>query len=564
MRRCAILLAMLTAVPLWVVGCTAPGTGFDRVQSDTGERTGYGLAWSRGAEADRRVREYVGERLEEPLTMTSAVQVALLSNRDLQAMYEHLGIRRGELIQAGLPENPVLGFELRIFDAETVLEGTFVQDLISVFTIPLRRSIAGNRLEAAQRRVTKAAVDLIGEVKRAYIDYQAAKQAVEVLRQVVTATEGSYLTSRHLREAGNAKQLDVLQQRALYERSKVRLNTAVEALAMRRERLNAVMGLWGGQLAWQTPGPGPGAGGLPAAPSEAGMSRAAEHRGAASAEQEGSGVAAPPPAPKAMAAEGSAGERGDDAPAEPGEPLAEHYAERLAGGPTNEAIADQTSELLGPVEGGDGPGTEAVSGAISKEDEAAERFAKVERLAVERSLALAGQWELIEAQAGRYEYQQIVAALPFLNLGVAYEHVPDSEVWGFGPGGAVPIPLWDRGQGQESAEGSRLRQRVEHYAQTATVVRAAARSLQARLMTTRSRAAYYRDVVLPLEAALVAEAQLQYNAMTLGPFELLIAKGQQIEAGLEYINALHDYWHAGRTWSNCSTAGCRRRRRCVR
>ena len=99
-------------------------------------------------------------------------------------------------------------------------------------------------------------------------------------------------------------------------------------------------------------------------------------------------------------------------------------------------------------------------------------------------------------------------------------------------------------KGRETAEGSRLRQRVEHYAHTATVVRAAARSLQARLMTTRSRAAYYREVVLPLEVALVAEAQLQYNAMTLSPFELLIAKRQQIESGLEYIHALHEYWHA--------------------
>ncbi len=530
MRRRVIPLAMLVAAPLWIGGCSSPGTGFDHVRSDTGERTGYDLAWSRGVEADRRVQAYVAERLEGPLTMTDAVQVALLSNRDLQATYEHLGIRRGELIQAGLPENPVFGNETRFFDGQTVIEGVIVQDLISVFTIPLRRGIAGHRLEAARRQVTMAAVGLIGDVKRAYIDYLAAKQEVELLRQVVIATEGSYLTIRHLREAGNAKQLDVLQQRALYERSKVRLNKAVEALAMSRERLNAVMGLWGGQLAWETPPR------LPTVLERPGdvADRAAE---AALAEQEGSGVAAPPPAPKAMTADGLPGERGHD------EPLTEFQGERLAGGPTNEQIADGSLELLGPVEGGDGPGSEAVSVAGSEEDTAA-RFAEVERLAVERSLALASQWSLIEAQADRYEYEQIVAALPFLNLGVAYEHVPDSETWGFGPGGAVPIPLWDRGQGQETAEGSRLRQRVEHYAQTATTVRAAARSLQARLITTRSRAAYYRDVVLPLEAALVAEAQLQYNAMTLSPFELLIAKRQQIESGLEYIHTLRDYWHA--------------------
>ena len=48
MRRRVIPLAMFVAAPLWVGGCSAPGTGFDQVRSDTGERTGYGLVWSRG------------------------------------------------------------------------------------------------------------------------------------------------------------------------------------------------------------------------------------------------------------------------------------------------------------------------------------------------------------------------------------------------------------------------------------------------------------------------------------------------------------------------------------
>ena len=527
---------LLALVPLGAaivsVGCISADTGFDQVQRVTGERTGYDLAWTRGAEDDRRVQAYVADRLEGPLSMTDAVQVALLSNRDLQATYEHLGIRRGELIQASLPQNPVFGNETRIFSGETVAEGVIVQDLISVFTIPLRRGIAGNRLEAAQRQVAMAAVHLIGDVKRAYIDYLAARQEVELLEQVVIATRGSYLTSLKLREAGNAKQLDVLQQRTLYEKSKVLLNAAVERMAMSRERLNTVMGLWGDQLAWETPAPGrlPG---MPGASYQA--ARAVTLPG-----EEEEAVAASPAAPKAMAADGLPGQLGEGVP---GEPLAEYHAERLAGGPTNAQIADETLTVLGELEAGTGPETQAVK-ADPTTNPRVQRFAEVERMAVERSLALSSQWQLIEAQADRYQYEQIVAALPFLNLGLAYEHVPDSEVWGFGPGGVIPIPLWDRGQGQETTESARLRQRVEHYAQTATTIRAAARSLQARLMTTRSRAAYYRDVVLPLEAALVAEAQLQYNAMTLGPLELLVAKRQQIESGLAYILALHAYWHA--------------------
>ena len=42
----------------------------------------------------------------------------------------------------------------------------------------------------------------------------------------------------------------------------------------------------------------------------------------------------------------------------------------------------------------------------------------------------------------------------------------------------------------------------------------------------------------------VAETQLQYNAMQVGPVELLFAKQQQIEAGAAYVRSLRDYWSA--------------------
>jgi hypothetical protein len=42
----------------------------------------------------------------------------------------------------------------------------------------------------------------------------------------------------------------------------------------------------------------------------------------------------------------------------------------------------------------------------------------------------------------------------------------------------------------------------------------------------------------------VNEAQLHYNAMQLGPIELLRAREQQIEVATAYVEALRDYWVA--------------------
>jgi hypothetical protein len=60
----------------------------------------------------------------------------------------------------------------------------------------------------------------------------------------------------------------------------------------------------------------------------------------------------------------------------------------------------------------------------------------------------------------------------------------------------------------------------------------------------RDRALYYRDIMLPLHERIVNESQLHYNAMQLGPIQLLRAREQQIETGVAYVEALRDYWLA--------------------
>jgi cobalt-zinc-cadmium efflux system outer membrane protein len=508
-----------------VAGCaTAPAdAGFSDVNAAAEERTGYSLAWTRGVEEDRRVAEVVAGLLGDELTIEEAVQVALLSNRNIQATYEELGIRRGALIQAGLPENPVLGADFRFFDAGLVVEGAFVEDLISVFTIPLRRRMEANHFEAAKLRVTNEVVTLVAEAKRAYIDYQASKQLVELLQQVVQATKASYMAQERLREAGNTRQFDVLQERAFYEESKVALNQAIEALVLARERMNAVMGLWGEQTRWETPAR------LPELPAAVTASLGDQERGEPT----------PPPATRATTAEGEPGQRG------PGETQEEFQAERLAGPPTNEQLTAPTTDVLGEIEAAPGPGAEAEI-LDSGPGPSSERFAEVERLAVQRNLHLAATRDEIEAQAARLKLEMITAAFPFLDAGVTFERNPagNEEEWGLGPAVRSPIPIFDWGQAQYPQEASRLRQRLEHYAQDATSVRALARVLETRLQTSRARATYQREVVMPLHAALVQEAQLQYNAMQLTPFQLLLVKEQQIQAAITYVTALHAYWRA--------------------
>ena len=543
MRTTTLLLATAPVLAALLAGCAgAPrDAGFSEVIDASRQRTGYNVTWTRGADEDARVNDATTDLLSQELTLDAAVKVALLNNRGLQATFENLGVARGELVNAGLIANPVFGYDLWLYDGGLTFEGLLSEDLTSILYQPLRVGYRRGQFEATKRLVTAQVVGLVGDLRRAYFNYQADKQLVAVFEQVVRATEASYLVAARMREAGGMRQLDVLQERALYEQAKLALNAAVERLATSREAMNTLMGLWGDQLSWQTPAR------LPDVPAgEAIVTTEADPTEAVTPREYPS---------KFPPMERKVNPQGVPIDAEPGMKMKgmspppatpEARAEGLAGGPTTRDIDAPPPDVLGgdldlmPATTPAHPAAPATRPGVASEA----RFAGVERAAVARNLDLAASRRLIEAQASRLKLNVALALVPFADAGFDSQKEVGSGKWGVGPGGAVKVPVFDQGQGVYPREASLLRQRVEQYAFLATGVRAAARAAEARLQTTRARAAYYRDVILPLRAAVTAESQLQYNAMQLGQFELLVNKRLQIQAGQEYVLALRDYWRA--------------------
>ncbi len=113
-----------------------------------------------------------------------------------------------------------------------------------------------------------------------------------------------------------------------------------------------------------------------------------------------------------------------------------------------------------------------------------------------------------------------------------------------GPGLDIPIPIFDQGQAARARARSLLRQSEDRYAALAIQVRSEVRRARNRMLSARSRAEYYRSVLLPLQDTIVQQTQLEYNAMLTGVFQLLQAKQAEIEAGRSSIEALRDYWLA--------------------
>src|SRR5689334_8319478 len=105
---CVARLTATALAALFVAGCASfsQDGGFSTVEQLTKDRIGRAPALQRTAEQTDATRAHVVELLKQPLTADSAVEIALLNNRNLQADYAELGIAEADLVRAGRLANP--------------------------------------------------------------------------------------------------------------------------------------------------------------------------------------------------------------------------------------------------------------------------------------------------------------------------------------------------------------------------------------------------------------------------------------------------------------------------
>jgi cobalt-zinc-cadmium efflux system outer membrane protein len=250
--RVRVLLVGL-ALSAFASGCASVprDAGFAEVAALARERGGYELAWRRGgpedAELDRRVRALAAEEL----TLESAVEIALLSNRRLQALYAELGFAQADILAAARLPNPLLHAELRFPEGggRSALDLGIEQSFLSLLWMPLKKRRAADAFEAAKLRVAGGALALSSEVRAAYRRLQGSAQLVELARTSLEAAEASFELARRLHAAGNIRDLDLALERVQREEARVAAADAEFAVIEEREALAALLGLHGEEAA---------------------------------------------------------------------------------------------------------------------------------------------------------------------------------------------------------------------------------------------------------------------------------------------------------------------------
>lgn len=256
MSRCVKATTLMLVAALVSAGCARVPVEreFRTFQSNVHERTGRSIEWMDVSADEQHVIAEVGKMLQGKLSSEEAVHVALLNNQRLQATYGEFGIALADLVQAGLPPNPVAEVIVRFQeDSEfnlRVWEIIVVQDFLDILLIPLHKKLAAAEFEQAKLRVTSEVVGLATDTRIAYYRLQSAQQMLELAHSVLLSYEASLEMALRLYRAGNVPEVMVLTERSGYEQAKLATAAAEMMVAERREGLNKLMGLWGNDTGW--------------------------------------------------------------------------------------------------------------------------------------------------------------------------------------------------------------------------------------------------------------------------------------------------------------------------
>lgn len=167
----------------------------------------------------------------------------------------------------------------------------------------------------------------------------------------------------------------------------------------------------------------------------------------------------------------------------------------------------------------------------------------LESRAIAQRFDLAAARQEIVSLADTVGLARYEGLIPSINVGGHFERETDGNAT-WGPSLEIPIPIFDQGQTRIGRAAAELRQSRQRYWALAVQIRSEVRANTSRMLSTRQLVDHYRATLLPLRSDIVEQSQLQYNAMQIGPFQLLQAKQAELDTGRQYIEALRNYWVA--------------------
>jgi outer membrane protein TolC len=207
-----------------------------------------------GAALDPRTAPPIDALLAQPLDTAAAIRIALANSQRLRAALDELDVAVGDLA-AALGLGPVtVDAQLRFGAAHTEYAIDAIQNVMTLVTAPRRRAAARAELAAARATAAAAALRLAARVEIAFDDLLAAQQDIALRQTAFDAADSAAALRERMYAAGNTSALAQARDRDAREQARIELGRAQAAVEVRRETINALLGLSGARTAWTATG----------------------------------------------------------------------------------------------------------------------------------------------------------------------------------------------------------------------------------------------------------------------------------------------------------------------
>jgi outer membrane protein TolC len=238
---------------------TAKDAGFSSVQANSSVLAKETVWVQSRAEAER-VEAHVRSLLKRSKTVDAetAVQIALLNNKGLQAAYADLGDAGADVWQSTLLVNPTVavgltGIGTPGFEAYRTIEGTLAVNILALATRDRAIEVAKVRFEQAQMNAALRTLELAANTRRAWVNAVAAREAVVLLGQAQITADAASQLAQELGRAGSMTKGGQAREHAFNAELAGQAAQARLAERLAKEELTRLMGLWGDDVAYKLP-----------------------------------------------------------------------------------------------------------------------------------------------------------------------------------------------------------------------------------------------------------------------------------------------------------------------
>lgn len=256
---CASLLLAGCASSDDIARFSAPDAGMAQVAARINEATAKQTVWVQNQTAAKVLSDKIrGMAQSKTINAETAVQLALLNNKGLQAAYAEIGLSAADAWQQTMLPNPkvsigIFGIGAPELGAYRVIEGMIANNLLAMATMPARVDLADTRFRQAQLKAVDETLRLAAVTRRAWINAVSSFETVALLNQAQAAADAASELAQKLGESGAMPKSGQAREHAFYAELTGQRAQARLAAQLAKEELTRTMGLWGADTEYFVP-----------------------------------------------------------------------------------------------------------------------------------------------------------------------------------------------------------------------------------------------------------------------------------------------------------------------